>query len=146
MKFQNLLLQNNWTISTKLGAICLCVKGTHVFINKEPFKSQKDDNYFFLLMLWNNHSFAEMYWLGLFLRWSVDVAHQARRQEFPEGGSSTRLASRAPREARCSYGRGFGVFGAKSWNLAISKYFIQTFGKSCFSNLIIWFSPNFTPI
>ena len=33
---------------------------------------------------------------------------QARRQEFPEGGSPTRIASRAPRKARCSYGRGCG--------------------------------------
>ena len=53
---------------------------------------------------------------------------QARRQEFPEGGSSTRVALAAG---------GSGVFGTKSLNLAISKHFIQTFGKSCFSKLII---------
>ena len=36
--------------------------------------------------------------------------------------------------------RGPGVFGAKSFNLAISRHFIQTSGKSCFQN------SNFTPI
>ena len=46
------------------------------------------------------------------------------------GGSSTRIASRAAR------GRGSGVFGAKSCNLAISRHFYQNFGKSCFSKLI----------
>ena len=41
-----------------------------------------------------------------------------------------------PREARCYCGRSPGVFGAKSCNLGISRYFILTFGKSCFSKLI----------
>ena len=38
----------------------------------------------------------------------ISDIRQARTQEFPEGGSLTRVASRAPREARCSYGRGYG--------------------------------------
>ena len=61
---------------------------------------------------------------------------QACRQEFPEGGSSTRTASRAPHGARCYCDRSPGVFGAKSCNLATSRHFILTFGKSGFSNLI----------
>lgn len=51
---------------------------------------------------------------------------QAHRQEFPEEVSSTRIY----------YGRGSGVFSAKSFKLAISRHFIQTFGKSCFPKLI----------
>ena len=61
---------------------------------------------------------------------------QARRQEFPEGCSSTRTASCTPRGARCYCGRSPGVFGAKSCNLATSRQFILTFEKSCFSKLI----------
>ena len=65
---------------------------------------------------------------------------QARRQEFPEGGSSTctHLESRSSRQGiwgPWATPRSPGVFGAKSFNLAISRYFIQTFGKSCFSKL-----------
>ena len=42
--------------------------------------------------------------------------------------------------------RGPWVFGAKSCNLAISRHFIQTFGKPCFPLLIFRFSSNFSPI
>lgn len=44
------------------------------------------------------------------------------------------------RESRTSRGAittgGLGVFGAKSRNPAISKHFMQTFGKFCFTQLI----------
>ena len=63
---------------------------------------------------------------------------QARRQEFPEGGSSTRTARRAPRGARCYCGRIPGVIGVKSYNLAISRNFILTFRKSCFYKKIFY--------
>ena len=75
-----------------------------------------------------NHSY---HWL---IYWSpiwIHITGQARRKEFLEGGSSTRTAT------RCYCGRSPGVFGAKSCNLAISRHFILTFGKSCFSKLII---------
>ena len=52
-----------------------------------------------------------------------------------------RLASRIAHLAVGGLGplkapRNPGVFGAKSCNLAISRHFIQTFQKSCFSKLI----------
>ena len=57
---------------------------------------------------------------------------QARRQKFSEGGSFDTAGGlallKAPRSPR--------VFGAKSCNLAISRHFIQTFGKPCFPLLI----------
>ena len=58
---------------------------------------------------------------------------QARRQEFPEGGSLTRTSRSEVllRQKLCPR-----VFGAKSCNLAISRHFILTFGRSCFSKLI----------
>ena len=71
---------------------------------------------------------------------------QARRQEFPEGGSSTR----AKRGALTAGGLGAAqgpqklwVFGAKSFNLAISRHFIQTFGKSCFSKFKFYTNKDF---
>ena len=58
--------------------------------------------------------------------------NQARRQKFSEGGSFDMAGVcgplKAPRSPR--------VFGAKSCNLAISRHFIQTFGKPCFPLLI----------
>ena len=72
---------------------------------------------------------------------------QAQMQEFPYGGSSTTIASRASRLAGCYItAGGLGstqgprspwVFGAKSCNLAISMHFIQTFGEFCFPKLIV---------
>ena len=59
----------------------------------------------------------------------------ARRQEFPGGISSTRTASRAPRGVRCYCVRSPGVFCAKSCNKEISRHFILTFGKTCFSRI-----------
>ena len=63
----------------------------------------------------------------------VNQPYQARRQKFSEGGSfdtamGFSLSLKAPRSS--------WVFGAKSCNLAISKHFIQTFGKPCFPLLI----------
>ena len=45
----------------------------------------------------------------------MTITIQARRQEFPEGGSSTRVASRAPREARCCLGAAQGP--QKLWGI-----------------------------
>ena len=59
---------------------------------------------------------------------------QARRQEFPEGGSLTCIMSCEPGFAGCYYGRGSGVFTAASCNLAISRHFIQTFDSPVFQN------------
>ena len=76
---------------------------------------------------------------------------QARRQEFPEGGWSTHVASPAPRFTRCSYGRGFGAAQDPQklwgiWSKILKSCNFQALHSSCFSKLIIWFSPNFTPI
>ena len=64
---------------------------------------------------------------------------QARRQEFPEGGSLTCIMSCEPGFAGCYYGRGSGVFTAASCNLAISRHFILTYGKLCFFYKILDF-------
>ena len=53
----------------------------------------------------------------------LNTINQDRRQEFPEGVTETPKASCAPRGTRCYYGRGSGVFGAKSCNLAICRHF-----------------------
>ena len=53
---------------------------------------------------------------------------QARRQKFSEGGSFDTAGCLKPRSP--------WVFDAKSCNLAISRHFIQTFGKPCFPLLI----------
>ena len=57
---------------------------------------------------------------------------QARRQKFSEGVRSIRLGVWGPLKAP----RSPWVFGAKSCNLAISRHFIQTFGKAFFPSLI----------
>ena len=54
------------------------------------------------------------------------------RQKFSEGGSAIRQGVWGPLKAP----RSPWVFGAKSCNLAISRHFIQTFGKPCFPLLI----------
>ena len=76
----------------------------------------------------------------LIIKETARVSYQARRQEFPEGGSSTRIGSRPPR-GRGSRGlerppEAQRVFGAKSFNLAISRHIHSNFRKSCFSKLI----------
>ena len=57
---------------------------------------------------------------------------QARRQKFSEGGSFESQGVWGPLKAP----RSPWVFGAKSCILAISRHFIQTFGKPCFPLLI----------
>ena len=64
---------------------------------------------------------------------------QTRKQEFPEGVRriALRVAYLSSQGAITTEGpRSPGVFGAKSCNLAISRHFIQTFGKPCFPLLI----------
>ena len=48
-------------MSTKLGIVHLCVKGIQLFMDKGSFNSQQGDDDFFLLILWHNHSFAQMF-------------------------------------------------------------------------------------
>ena len=50
------------------------------------------------------------------------------------------------RTSRQAVPEGLGYIGAKSCNLAISRHFVQTVGKSCFSKLIFKDFHNFTPI
>ena len=64
--------------------------------------------------------------------WEIKHALQAHRQKFSEGGSfDTAGGLGAAQGSQKPW-----VFGAESCNLAISRHFIQTFGKPCFPWLI----------
>ena len=62
-------------ISTKLGALYFCVKEIQIFINIQPFNSEKGDIDFFLLMLWHNRCFVQMCLLIGTVSQMSDVAH-----------------------------------------------------------------------
>ena len=63
----------------------LCAKGIQVFMNNQSFNSQREDNEFFLLMLWHNRCFVQMCFLigtvsqvsevdhGLIIGWYMSV-------------------------------------------------------------------------
>ena len=81
-----------------------------------------------LYLAWIKTDTPGMLFLVYINRFIIHVYYmQARRQEFPEGGSLICIMSCEPGFAGCYYGRGSGVFTAASCNLAISRHFIQTF-------------------